>query len=227
MLDLGGVLLHEAERNLGQVLPPHIVQGTSDTRIFMRMFEFLYYVTGTDCKRAWFMGTLSSTQVVALVHQHIDREEHRSFFKYEQERVLIKHGTEYVILPEHIVELTHIDQQGLEFVKRCKAHGIRVMILSNWDPASFDLLKAKRSELFSLLDEKDLFIPTRTGFMKPDLQVFAYVTEHAQVDPQECFFIDDSAANAHAGSQVGLQAVHHQDWQTTIQELKKRGLEVS
>jgi FMN phosphatase YigB (HAD superfamily) len=46
----------------------------------------------------------------------------------------------------------------------------------------------------------------------------------ANLAPATTFFIDDSPKNIEVARKFGLQAVHHQDWNSTSQKLKLNGL---
>ena len=214
IFDLGGVLLQEPERNLQNVLPAHLING-EDIRIFNRMFEFAALVSRKDCKKNWFMGIESGHQIVQLIAEHIENPAHASFFKSEYEKDVIKHGAKYLLLPAPIASLTYLDMCGFEFVKLCKANGIRLLILSNWDPESFNSIKAKFPEIFSLFNEEDIFIPTIIGYMKPESGCYARVIEMGNLNPKKTLFIDDSEVNARAAISAGLQSIHHKNWDET------------
>lgn len=227
IFDLGGVLLREAEINLQNVIPAHIPIELIDgkpPRIFNRMFEFVNHIYGKDCKRSWIIGTISGEEIVQNIHAVIESPEHEQFFKSVHERNLIKHGSEYILLPEQLVALTQLQEEGFEFIKRCKQKGIRIVMLSNWDPTSFIVAKEKFKELFALCNEEDIIIPAYAGYIKPEPEIFAYVIKKTGVDASKAFFVDDSAVNVAAGQKHGITSIVHRSWQQTEQELKEKGL---
>jgi FMN phosphatase YigB (HAD superfamily) len=222
IFDLGGVLLHEAETNMGQSLPLDIdierVNG-KPPRIFNRMFEFIGLIFKHDCKRAWIMGTLSGRELVQRIQAVIDNEEFDSFFHSKQERNLIKYGSEFILIPEKLVALTTLDEEGLALVKKCKEHGMRLGILSNWDPESFVLVREKFSELFQLFDSNDVIIPADVGSIKPEISLYEYLIKNVIQDAKDAVFIDDSARNVTAAVACGMKGIVHRNWQQTEREL--------
>ncbi|MFI5332621.1 MAG: HAD-IA family hydrolase, partial [Candidatus Babeliales bacterium] len=101
---------------------------------------------------------------------------------------------------------------------------IEVAIISNWDPASFALLKAHLPEFFNLFNEKHMVIPQMIGKTKPSAEIYEYTVKILGVDPLDCFFVDDSAINVAGAQQCGIKAVHHKNWQDTERELLQIGL---
>lgn len=229
IFDLGGVLLYEAETNLLTSLPPAIAQDLQHgpRRIFNRMFEFANLVMAKDCKKDWILGRISGSEIVAAVKNAIDKSEHATFFASQQEKNLINYGVEFILLPTMIAQFTELNHNGLEFVKKCKQNGKRIAILSNWDPESFELIKIKFPELFSLFDPQTIIIPSHAGCIKPEYAFFAYALEKLQCNVAHTFFIDDNLNIVQAAQKYGIKAIHHQEWEQTEQELQSRGLNLA
>jgi putative hydrolase of the HAD superfamily len=49
----------------------------------------------------------------------------------------------------------------------------------------------------------------RIGIAKPDARVYRIAAQRVGAPPNRCLFIDDTAANATAGRQLGMTAVHY------------------
>lgn len=228
IFDLGGVLLREAEVNLHKAKSVGLKQlldgDLPKIRIFNRAFEFAALFCGLDCKNDWILGAIFGKQIVDKIKENIDRDEYRSFFKDEYERSLIKYGIEYVLLPDHLVDLTEVVSEGVEFIKKCKSSGIKLAIVSNWDPESFLKIKIKAPELFNLFEEENIIIPQMAGKIKPNVEIYDYAIKKINCDPSDCFFIDDSKTNIEGAENYGIKSVHHKNWQDTEQALKRLGL---
>lgn len=230
IFDLGGVLLREAEVNLHRAQSENLQRILADKpqaiRIFNRAFEFAALLCGAQCKYGWILGTVSGHEIVSKIKENIDKQEHDGFFQNHYERGLIKHGIEFVVLPDLLVDLTETIHEGLEFVKKCKSSGIKVSIISNWDPQSFEILKTKIPELFSLFDETLIIIPQMVGKIKPEWEIYDYTVKKINLDASQVFFVDDSTANVEGAQKYGIKSVHHKNWQETEHELKKQGLKL-
>lgn len=228
IFDLGGVLLREAESNLhkspSEKLQKVLAGQPPKIKIFNRAFEFATLLCGQNCKSGWIMGTVSGHEVVSKIKENIDKKEHDKFFRDQYERALIKHGIEFILLPDLLVGLVEVIDKGLEFIKKCKSSGIKLCILSNWDPESFELLKNKMPDFFSLFEKGHIVIPQMVGKVKPDLEIYEYVVKKLNLNPSQVFFVDDSKANVESALTYGLTSVLHKNWKETEQELINHGL---
>jgi len=228
LFDLGGVLLREAEANLHKAHDSELQYLLNNKipriKIFNRAFEFVAMLAGQDYKTDWIIGTKSGNEIAQIIKQHIDNPAHASFFTDEYERSLIKHGIDYIIDPALLAQLTDIIQEGVQFVEECKANGIEVGIISNWDPISFGILRAQIPHFFTLFPEHHIIIPHIAGAVKPSRAIYEYAIKTMNVDPVHCFFIDDSKSNVEGAQKYGITAVHHIDWKKTKEELIASGL---
>ncbi len=230
IFDLGGVLLREAEANLHKAesheLSTLLGNQAAPIKIFNRAFEFAALVCSPDCKVEWLLGTRSGNEIVQTIKEHIHNAAYDSFFNDEYGRALITHGIEFVLVPELLVELTELIEEGAAFVNACKANDIEVGIISNWDPTSFELIKRKMPSFFSLFDENNTIIPQMAGAIKPSLEIYDYAVKKMNVDPVHCFFVDDSKTNVEGAHRYGIKSVHHTNWEETKKELIRHGLKL-
>lgn len=227
IFDLGGVLLREAESNLHKAPDTNLQHALADLpgiKIFNRAFEFVALVGGHTYKTEWLLGTMSGQEIVECIQNNIDKPEFTHFFKSEAERNLIKHGISFVLLPEPLAELTEIIDEGFVFLKKCKARNIRVAIISNWDPLSFDTIQSKFPDFFVEFDRNLVVIPHMVGTLKPHAEIYEYTVKQLACAPTECFFVDDSTTNVEGAQKIGIKSVHHKNWQQTEQELIDLGL---
>ena len=224
IFDLGGVVFKEPEHFVFDNLPLEIrAQFPNDfksPRIFLRAFDFANQVGNQDFKMPWLFGTVSGTEITQLILDHIDSPTHAAFFTSEHERLLIKHGALMMFDPEQLTAWTLLYQEALAFIKQCTANGIRILILSNWDPLSFALIKQKYPELlFSHFAESDIFIPATAGYAKPDKRIYQLILDTLKVNPEECYFIDDSKKNVDAAAECGIKVILHSNWPETIKKV--------
>lgn len=224
ILDLGGVVFKEAEFFVYDSLPEQIKQTIPEEykqrRIFLRAFDFANLITGKDLTRDWLFGVISGDAVATIIADNIDKPEFDSFFKSAHEKVLIKYGADMMLNPKKLVYYGHLYPQALEFIQQCHKNGIRVLILSNWDPGSFDMLAQTYPEIFSLIPERDRFIPAHTGFRKPEKEAYDYLLEKTGLRPEICIFIDDSKKNIDAAQKCGVKGILHTSWDDTLAQIQ-------
>lgn len=70
-----------------------------------------------------------------------------------------------------------------------------------------------------------IWISCEYGYLKPEPEAYASFLQKFQLNPNECFFIDDSPANIEAAQRQGMEGcVYHQDIQELKEILKKVGI---
>ena len=94
--------------------------------------------------------------------------------------------------------------EGAEgFVRRCKAAGMKLYLLSN------------AGDQFPAVLENRPFYPLFDGFMvsaheklaKPDPRIYRRLCERFDLKPEECFFIDDIEAYILGAVSIGMQGI--------------------
>lgn len=224
ILDLGGVVFKEPEFFVFDNLPAEIhaqfPHGFKAPRIFLRAFDFANQVAETNLKMPWLMGDVSGSEIARIIEEKIDLPDYSTFFISEQERLLIKYGAQIMFVPDLLAQWSQLNPEALEFVIQCKQKGIRLLILSNWDPVSFEFLKKKYPEFFTYFDEKDIFIPSTCGYAKPDKRVYECIIEKRGVSPKQCYFIDDSKKNIDAAIECNIKGIMHTNWPETAKQIE-------
>lgn len=90
-----------------------------------------------------------------------------------------------------------------DFVRRCKAAGMGLYLLSN------------AGDQFPAVLENRPFYPLFDGFVvsahekltKPDPRIYRRLCERYDLKPDECFFIDDIEANVLGAASIGMQGI--------------------
>jgi epoxide hydrolase-like predicted phosphatase len=115
------------------------------------------------------------------------------------------------------VEHTAPNEKTIEIIKKLKANGYEVVVLSNTiEPhAAYHKLK-KNFDLFSFV-----FLSFEIGMRKPDRELYEYVLKQLNVHPEQCLFVDDSEKNVLAAEEVGMHAIHFKNAEQLEAELKK------
>lgn len=102
-----------------------------------------------------------------------------------------------------------------ELVAELKELGYHIYLLSNTSSRFHEF----RVNIPALKYFDGEFISADCNLLKPDFAIFHAFYEHFGLNPKECFFIDDSAANIEAAEVTGMEGfVYHGD----IAKLKKK-----
>jgi putative hydrolase of the HAD superfamily len=106
----------------------------------------------------------------------------------------------------------------LELVRRARSEEVRVGLLSNsWGDGEYDPYRG--------YDLEDLFdavvISGDAEARKPDLAIYLLAAAELGLEPDECVFVDDTAANLPPAETLGMATVHFTDPQTGIAEIRR------
>ncbi len=115
---------------------------------------------------------------------------------------------ELVPAVEHLmaswVEMKEVIPEGINALRKCKAMGKKVYILSNYGNDAFRHVEEKY-DFFVECDAR--FVSSRLHMVKPDLGIYAHVTAQTGHQPDRVLFIDDSPANIEAALEYGWQGI--------------------
>lgn len=155
---------------------------------------------------AWLQGTMTSSEIKTLIDNSITA--HPEWFKCAAEQRIIENILLMIFTPHHFINSRKVSAAGIAFIKKCKKEGHKVYALSNWDPESFALLKEKHAHLFNLFD--GIIISGHIKANKPHTTIYQTLLEQYELNPAECWFIDDQKENIAAAQQLGINGVIHE-----------------
>jgi 2-haloacid dehalogenase len=102
-----------------------------------------------------------------------------------------------------------------------RAAGVRCYVLSNMEPETFPL----RLERFDFLHWFDgHVISGLEGIVKPDPKIFHRMLRRFDLQPSRTVFIDDSAVNVEAASEIGIKAILFESPAQLRKDLEDLGL---
>lgn len=118
--------------------------------------------------------------------------------------------------------LTDVPRHKLDALKRKRAEGFKVFLLSNtnnihWTYSVRHFFSADGYHLDDCFDR--VFLSYELKLVKPDPAIFKTVLDAAGIDASETLFIDDSEANCQAARFLGISTIHvtpDVDWTTMI-----------
>lgn len=109
------------------------------------------------------------------------------------------------------------------FVRRVKAAGLGVYLLSNAGPQFPEVLQDR--PFYGLLD--GAVVSAHERLTKPDARLYEVLLKRYSLKAQECFFIDDIAVNVQGALSVGMQGlVFEGDYQKVEEALLALGLKL-
>ena len=106
----------------------------------------------------------------------------------------------------------------VETIQELSSRGFSLYILSNMQRHSWEYLTAKHSfwTLFS-----GIVVSFEVNLIKPDPEIFRYITGKYDLVPADTLFLDDRIDNINAASAFGLNTIHVVDPEDCIAEVSK------
>ena len=98
----------------------------------------------------------------------------------------------------------HLIEETFEMLKKVKAKNLNAYCLSNISPELFKYV-SEHHDLFDLFDGIVTSGVENVG--KPEKRIFEILFERYEINPQECLFIDDSAANTKTAEGFGVTTI--------------------
>ena len=95
-------------------------------------------------------------------------------------------------------------EETFELLKKVKKNNLNAYCLSNISPELFKYLY-ERHDLFKLFNGIVTSGVENVG--KPGQQIFQILFDRYELNPQECLFIDDSAANTATAADFGVTTI--------------------
>ncbi|MGH3441067.1 MAG: HAD family hydrolase [Nitriliruptorales bacterium] len=100
-------------------------------------------------------------------------------------------------------------------VRQARAAGVRTALLSNsWGTDHYPV-----DEFEAHFDV--VVISGEVGLRKPDPAIYRLTAERLGLPPERCVFVDDLDRNVEAAREVGMNGVHHFDFETTVEDLSR------
>jgi 2-haloacid dehalogenase len=96
-------------------------------------------------------------------------------------------------------------QPNVAVLRRLKAAGYPLHGLSNFSTEKFALMQ-RRFDFFRLFET--ILLSAEVGLLKPDERIFRIMLQRIACQPEDCIYIDDSAANIQAARQLGMRTLH-------------------
>jgi putative hydrolase of the HAD superfamily len=101
-----------------------------------------------------------------------------------------------------------LPQRNLDVLRKLKAEGYRLILLSNTNPFMMEWVDSPRFDGHGhgIRDYMDAcYLSFQMKVMKPADSFFRRVLMAEQVPPSECLFVDDGPRNVAAASQIGIR----------------------
>lgn len=200
-----------------------------------RFFRFLDLIPLTDTEKlitpsfdekgnklpiimaAYLNGLVTSQDIIARIEQNMLGK--KDWFSSKTEARLILKLAKIIFTPQIFALIQKPNPRAISFLEKCKAAGIQMRILSNFDSESFAILQKKYPEIFNYFAPKDIILSGDKKLGKPDERLYQQVFE--EYNPATTWFIDDQEANLVIPRKMGINCIHFATDRTYLGLYKK------
>lgn len=138
------------------------------------------------------------------------------------------------LFPQHADALRAFDDRWLETIagairgsvellEKLQAHGVPTYSITNFSAEKFENARA----IFPFLDSfRGIVVSGRERLTKPDPAIYRLLFDRHALDPADCLFVDDSAANIEAARALGMNVHHFINADGLASSLKTHGFPV-
>lgn len=172
-------------------------------------------VLGSHEKGLWFMHNILTDEN----NDKIDKAD-KPFDEYMKEWK--QKWPDYTIaidaFDKHYTDIFTGEVPGMkDLMKELKSKGYHLLGLSNWSTKVFDVMN-KFPEIFSLLD--GYLVSHQVHLLKPHKEIYEAFCNKFNVQPEDCVFIDDKAANIEGAKSIGMHGIVFKDTDQLRTDLK-------
>ena len=158
-----------------------------------RLCQQLFFLCGLfiSCGAAYGVAVLCDTVSIKVRTNKTNRVCYKNVI-FDINGVLITNDTREVMY------------DTLEIVKKLKASGFRLFILSNTRGKGYERIK-KIPYFLELFD--GVVLSCQVNLKKPSAAIFHYLFEQYHINPEESVFIDDRKNNVAAGKRLKMKSI--------------------
>ncbi len=162
----------------------------------------------------WLAGIISDQELIQSVNDFLGHLDRRKYFVSSYQKELVQKTLAAMFNPKVLADATEPIKAGIALLRDCHAAKNSdgtpknsLFVLSNWDEASFTLVKQKYAHIFDTYFQQ-VVISGNIGLIKPQKAVYEYVINTYELDRSDCIFIDDQYLNTLAAQTVGISTLH-------------------
>lgn len=168
-----------------------------------------------------------------LDYEEMDERHHLTFDTYEEGKLTLEEYLDRVVFYEvrpftmedfkaYMFAQSQPIPEMIDLISRLKLHhGLKVATISN-EGRELTMYRIKKFNLGAFVDFfiSSCFVHIR----KPDRDLYRLALDCAQVQPEQCVYIDDRAMFGEVACALGIRCVHHTGYGSTKSSLAALGL---
>jgi FMN phosphatase YigB (HAD superfamily) len=166
-----------------------------------------------DLVAAWQRGDFSNDMLRIKIKEESSRNFARGIYKSRTEQTIIYELAAALADAYAVAQYTELLPTGIELLQKSADAGHMIMIVTNWDMASFDLVREKfAQELFKFVKPEHVLVSAQLCMLKPCPEIYMTALERARNafdKPFVAYFVDNSPANVRMAERCGMKGIQH------------------
>lgn len=179
ILDIGGVLFDDSNKNLSNIM-------NKDESEIKEIAKIAFGGTFKKC----LIGEMT-------VEEHIDN------IRKMDIDVELKNDAIYVVDPKFYNETFPMIKETYEYIKVLKTNGFKIYLLSNITEVAFKYIN-KIIDLNTFVDGGIYSYMENTR--KPNMDIYDLLIKKYNLDKEECIFFDDKEVNVKSANEYGIKS---------------------
>lgn len=157
----------------------------------------------------WQVGTISGLQAIRTMDILLRTPAAKKKLPSVNERRLVQRIIHEMFNPATLAHNFYPIDGAEALLKECYCKGHTLIILSNFDKASFDILYhlPQANGIFKYFKPENIILSGKVGMIKPHTDIYQYVLNTYHVAPSECIFIDDRPENIAGAAACGIEGI--------------------
>lgn len=125
-------------------------------------------------------------------------------------------------LDRFALTIAQANAETWQIAENLKSQGYGLYAITNWAAETWPEALRQYPRLTELFE--DIVVSGIDGLLKPEAAIYLTLCQRNDLRPEDCLFIDDSAANVQGARNVGMDAIHFTSAAELRSELAVRGI---
>lgn len=155
----------------------------------------------------WLSGDITNKEILSKTKFHIKELYSKNYFSSHAQKKLVYRAIKAIFNENILAQITYINKPVFRLLKECSYKKHNLLILSNWEPISFQKIYNLNSELFQYFHTENIFISGNLHLVKPHEDIYKYLLQKTNIKPEDTIFIDDKLENIEAAKKLGIKTI--------------------
>ncbi|MFC2143723.1 HAD family hydrolase [Candidatus Aenigmatarchaeota archaeon] len=154
----------------------------------------------------------------------LDWKEDEYWNKVAKDLKIDKPSPPRLIWTEKYEEMTPVNQDVINLIKKLKVNKYKLCVLSNTIQSHVDT--NRKRGIYEMFDIEIFSCAPEIGILKPDIKIFEICLKKIESPAKECVFVDDLEENLIPAKKLGIKTILFKDIDQLKEDLIKLGVSI-